>query len=372
MSRRALYDRIVNDTATETLHQEECWNAVLTKNRSCDGQFFFGVLTTGVYCRPGCPARTPRRENVRFYRTPTEAEADGLRACLRCRPTSREANPNADRIRQLCEYIRAQSGNGEALSLEHLGRQAGISPFHLQRTFKAAVGITPKQFVEQCRMEALKTKLRESDSVTAAVYEAGYGSGSRVYERSDSRLGMTPRTYRDGAKGVTISYATVETRLGHLMLGATTRGLCFLQFGDSADTLLEMLRAEYPAARVEPTPKPYSKQFELWMESLSRYLRGEAVSFELPVDVQATAFQMKVWMYLQSIPAGTTQSYAQVAAATGDAKAARAVARACASNPVAIVIPCHRVIRGDGDLGGYRWGMDRKQALVENESRLRS
>ena len=365
----SLYHQIVNETVVETLDQESCWKAVLTKDRGWSGRFLYGVITTGVYCRPGCSARTPKRENVRFYRNAAEAEADGLRPCLRCRPTAHDGDPNTERIRQLCEYIRANSGNGEALSLEHLSRRAGVSPFHLQRTFKATVGISPKQFVERCRIEALKTKLRESDSVTAAVYDAGFGSSSRVYERSDSRLGMTPRTYRAGAKGVTITYATVETRLGQLMLGATTRGLCFLQFGDSAAQLLEMLRAEYPAATLQPMQAPYSQQFELWMVSLSRYLRGEHVSFDLPLDVQATAFQMKVWMYLQSIPPGTTESYARVAAATGDPKAARAVARACASNPVAIAIPCHRVIRGDGDLGEYRWGVERKRALVETESR---
>lgn len=362
----------MNETAIEILDQEACWKAVVTKDRSQDGRFWFGVATTGVYCRPGCPARTPLRENVRFYRSAAQAEAGGLRPCLRCRPTAHDAGPNAERIRQLCEYIRANSGNGEPLSLEHLSRQAGVSPFHLQRTFKAAVGVTPKQFLERCRLEALKTKLRESDSVTAAVYDAGFGSSSRVYERSDSQLGMTPRAYREGAKGLTISYATVETRLGQLMLGATTRGLCFLQFGDSADQLLEMLREEYPAAMLRAMPAPYPEQFELWMESLSRYMRGEQVNFDLPVDVQATAFQMKVWMYLRSIPHGTTESYAKVAAATGDPKATRAVARACASNPVAIVIPCHRVIRGDGDLGGYRWGLERKQALLDNENRPHS
>ena len=362
----------MNDTATDVLNEETCWNAVLTKNRGHDGRFFFGVMTTGVYCRPGCSARTPRRENVRFYRSPAEAEADGLRPCLRCRPSAHDVDPNAGRIRQVCEYIRANSENGEALTLEHLSRQAGISPFHLQRTFKAEVGITPKQFVERCRIEALKTKLRESDSVTAAVYDAGFGSSSRVYERSDAHLGMTPRAYRTGARSVAISYVSIETRLGHLMLGATDRGLCFLQFGDSAGQLLGALRAEYPAATLEQMATPYSQQFELWMESLSRYLRGEHVRFDLPLDVRATAFQMKIWKYLQSIPSGATESYAQIAEATGNPKAARAVARACASNPVAIVIPCHRVIRGNGHLGGYRWGLDRKRALVDNERRPHS
>lgn len=356
----------MNGNASPSLDPEACWNAVLKKDHSQAGRFFYGVSTTGVYCRPGCPARAPQRENVRFYLSIAEAEADGLRPCLRCRPESNDLDPNTQRIRQLCDHIRAHCATGESLTLEDLSREAGISPFHLQRTFKAAVGITPKQFIEQCRVESLKAKLRESDSVTAALYDAGFGSASRVYERSDSRLGMTPRTYRNGAKGVTISYATVETRLGLLMLGATTRGLCFLQFGESVDQLLEMLHAEYPAALIEPTLD--SQQLKLWMESLSRYLHGEHVQFDLPLDIQATAFQMKVWVYLQSIPHGTTQSYSEVAAAIGDPNATRAVARACASNPVAIAIPCHRVIRGDGDLGGYRWGLERKRSLVQNET----
>jgi AraC family transcriptional regulator of adaptative response/methylated-DNA-[protein]-cysteine methyltransferase len=359
----------VTQTATQILDQEAAWNAVRTKNRAQDGQLFFGVLTTGVYCRPSCPARTPRRENVRFYRTPAEAEADGLRPCLRCRPSSSTASPTAERLRQLCDYIRRNCATGQPLTLTHLSRQAGLSPFHLQRTFKSVLGVTPKQYVERCRIEALKTQLRESDSVTAAVYEAGFGSSSRVYERADSHLGMTPREYRTGGQGVRISYVAVETPLGHMMLGATDRGLCFLQFGDSPDQLFQSLRAEFRAATLEPVETPYSPQLQLWVDTLSSYLRGDSTSLDLPLDLRATSFQMKVWSYLQSIPPGDTQSYSQVAVATGNPHATRAVARACAANPVALVIPCHRVIRGDGGLGGYRWGLERKRALLGNERR---
>lgn len=357
----------MSQTATHLLDPEACWTAVLTRNRSQDGQFFLGVVTTGVYCRPSCPARIPRRENARFYRTSAEAEADGLRPCLRCRPSSPDANPNTARIRRLCEYIRRNSAAGEPLTLEHLSRQAGLSPFHLQRAFKSVMGVTPRQFLERSRIEALKTQLRGSESVTAAVYEAGFGSSSRVYERSGAHLGMTPREYRAGGKGVAISHVAVETPLGLMMLGATDRGLCFLQFGDSSDQLLRLLRAEYPAGNLQAMQTPHPPQFEAWIDSLSRYLRGEQIPLDLPLDLQATAFQMKVWRYLQSIPSGQTRSYSNIAAATGNPRAARAVARACASNPVAILIPCHRVIRGDGDLGGYRWGLDRKRTLLENE-----
>lgn len=358
-------------TSTAILDEQACWNAVLAKNRAEDGHFFFGVVTTGVYCRPSCPARRPLRENVRFYETPTQAEADGLRPCLRCRPLSPVADQNLERMRQLCDYIRRHSTTGEPLTLARLSRHAGLSPFHLQRTFKSVIGITPKQFIERCRIETLKTQLRESNSVTTAVYEAGFGSSSRLYERSDSHLGMTPREYRAGGEGVVISHVVLETPLGHMLLGATDRGLCFLQFGDSPRQLLATLRAEFPAAVVQPMQTPYPPQFQLWVESLTRYLRGEHAALDLPLDLRATSFQMKVWKYLQSIPPGSTESYSHIAAATGNPHAARAVARACASNPVAIVIPCHRVIRGDGALGGYRWGLDRKRALLENENRAR-
>jgi AraC family transcriptional regulator of adaptative response/methylated-DNA-[protein]-cysteine methyltransferase len=278
-----------------------------------------------------------------------------------------DAHPATARILDLCDYIRRNSASGQPLTLEHLSRRIGLSPFHLQRSFKSVVGVTPRQFLERSRIEALKTQLRESASVTDAVYEAGFSSSSRVYERSDAHLGMTPREYRAGGNGVTISYAAAETPLGPILLAATDRGLCFLQFGDAPDQLLRTLRAEYPAAIVQPMPTPHPPQFDAWIESLSRYLRGEQARLDLPLDIQATAFQMKIWTYLQSIPSGQTESYSHIAAATGNPRATRAVARACASNPVAIVIPCHRVIRGDGSLGGYRWGLDRKRALLERE-----
>jgi AraC family transcriptional regulator, regulatory protein of adaptative response / methylated-DNA-[protein]-cysteine methyltransferase len=278
-----------------------------------------------------------------------------------------DANPATARILALCDYIRRNSASGQPLTLEHLSRRAGLSPFHLQRSFKSVVGVTPRQFLERSRIEALKTQLRESASVTDAVYEAGFSSSSRVYERSDSHLGMTPREYRAGGQGVTISYASTETPLGPILLAATDRGLCFLQFGDSPDQLLRMLRAEYPAADLQAMPTPPPPQFGVWMQSLSRYLRGEQGRLDLPLDIQATAFQTKIWTYLQSIPCGRTESYSHIAAAIGNPSATRAVARACATNPVALVIPCHRVIRGDGSLGGYRGGLDRKRALLERE-----
>jgi AraC family transcriptional regulator of adaptative response/methylated-DNA-[protein]-cysteine methyltransferase len=315
----------------------------------------------------------PLFKNVRFYETPAEAERDGLRPCLRCRPLETlDTNPISSKIRNLCEYIRAHSDSGESLTLEELSRQAGLSPFHLQRSFKAAVGVTPKQYIEACRLETLKGGLRTNGSVTEAIYGAGFGSGSRVYERVDTRLGMTPVQYRAGGKDVSISYVSVESPLGWMMMGATDRGLCFLQFGDSQDELLKKLAEEYPAAKRAPMQKPYPEQFRLWMESLSQYLKGERPNLDLPLDVQATAFQLKVWKYLQSIPSGDVQSYSEVATAIGQPTATRAVARACASNRVAIVIPCHRVIRGNGELGGYRWGVERKRVILDRERSVRA
>ncbi len=274
---------------------------------------------------------------------------------------------NNIRIRRLCEYIRANSGSGESLALEELARQVGLSPFHLQRTFKSIVGVSPKQYVDACRVEALKGQLRNGDSVTTAIYEAGFGSSSPIYNQAATRLGMTPGEYRAGGKNVSISYVAVQSPMGLMMIGATERGLCFVQFGESHDELLEKLRKEYPAARLEETKEPYPEQLDLWIKSLSRYLRREQIRLDLPVDVRATTFQLKIWRYLQSIPYGEVQSYSEVASATGNARASRAVARACASNPVAIVIPCHRVIRGNGELGGYRWGLERKRVLIDAE-----
>ena len=346
------------------LNQELCWQAVAGKDKSQDGRFVFGVVTTGVYCRPSCPGRTALRKNVRFYESPAEAEQDGLRPCRRCNPRA-ETDPPRARIQALCEYIKVHSG--EPLSLEDLGREAGLSRFHLQRTFKAAVGITPMQYVEACRLEALKGGLRSGGSVTDAVYEAGFGSSSRVYERADTRLGMTPAEYRAGGKGVSISSVAVETPVGLMAIAATDRGLCFLQFGDSREAMIENLRREYPAASIEELRAPYPEQLRLWIEALSRHLAGEQPGLDLPVDVRATAFQMRVWRYLQSIPYGEVRSYSEVAVALGTPKGARAVARACASNRVAIAIPCHRVIRGTGELGGYRWGIERKRVLIDRE-----
>jgi AraC family transcriptional regulator of adaptative response/methylated-DNA-[protein]-cysteine methyltransferase len=349
------------------LNQDQCWRAVEQRDRSFDGRFFFGVVTTGVYCRPSCTSRRALRQNVRFYTTPKEAERDGLRPCKRCRPLEGQPDPAADRIRELCRSIEA--GPEAVLDLAELAARAGLSRFHLQRSFKAVTGVTPRQYVEACRLRRLKSSLRESKDVTEAVYEAGYGSSSRVYERADTRLGMTPNQYRRGGRGVTITHATVESPLGPMMIGATDRGICFVQFGESEEELLAALRREYYAAEITAMPAKRPRAFAVWIDALMRHLAGNQPRLELPLDIRATAFQMRVWRYLQAIPYGQVQSYREVAEGIGQPTAARAVAQACASNTVALAIPCHRVIRGSGELGGYRWGLARKRTLIELERR---
>ena len=352
------------------LDPERCWEAVENRERGQDGSFFFGVLTTGVYCRPSCPARRPLRRNVRFYATPGEAERDGLRPCLRCRPLEALSSLGDATILELCAFIEAHSD--ERLGLAELAARAGLSPFHLQRRFKAVMGVSPREYRDGCRLRRLKPGLRRAGDVTEAVYDAGYGSASRVYERAGSHLGMTPRQYRRGGEGIEIRHATIDSPLGPLMLGATNRGLCFLQFGQSRSELEEALRREYPAAKIEAMRQPGIPEFQAWAAALNGYLAGTAGRLPLPVDVRGTAFQMEVWKYLQSIPYGEVRSYSEVAAGIGRPSAVRAVARACAGNTVALAIPCHRVIRGSGELGGYRWGLDRKRALIDLERRGRA
>jgi AraC family transcriptional regulator, regulatory protein of adaptative response / methylated-DNA-[protein]-cysteine methyltransferase len=340
---------------------EECWLAVTRRE---NGPFVYGVMTTGVYCRPSCGSRMPLRKNVRFYETAAEAERDGLRACRRCLPDGK------DRVAEMCRFIEAHADRPPDLA--ELASRAGLSRFHVQRAFRAAMGVTPKEYAEAFRVRLLKRTLRDAGDVTEAVYEAGFGSSSRVYERADTRLGMTPAQYRKSGQGISITYASAVSPVGLLMIGATDRGLCFVQFGESEEELSAALRREYPAAQIAPMGSPGPAEFDGWMAALMRHLEGAQPRLDLPLDVRATAFQMRVWKYLQTIPPGEVQSYGEVAAAIGAPRAVRAVARACASNTVAVAIPCHRVIRGTGELGGYRWGLERKRALIDRERGMRA
>jgi len=326
-----------------------------------DGEFFFAVSTTGVYCRPSCAARRPRRENVQFFVTPAAAEHAGYRACLRCRPKAFTGNSDSDGVKAICRFI--EQHLDEPLTLGRLAEEFHQSPFHLQRRFKAVLGITPREYADSCRLKSLKRNLQAGDSVTRAMYDAGYGSSSRLYERTASQLGMTPDKYRRGAIAATIRYACADSPLGRMLIAATDRGICSIQFARTDGELLEGLKREFPfAAR-----KADAGDLRAWVDALLRHMRGKDLNSALPLDIQATAFQRRVWAYLQSIPFGATKSYSEVAKAIGKPLACRAVARACATNPVAVAIPCHRVVREDGSMGGYRWGIARKKALLEME-----
>jgi AraC family transcriptional regulator of adaptative response/methylated-DNA-[protein]-cysteine methyltransferase len=341
------------------------WKALTQRDHSQDGRWFYGVLTTGVYCKPSCAARRPRRENVRFYSSAEAAERDGLRACKRCKPDSPVTSDAADGIRKAVEYVKLRWD--ESPNLRELAVIAGMSLFHFQRTFKRMLGVTPKQYVDKLRIDSLKRNLKQETDIAASVYASGFGSGSRVYEKSNAELGMTPAQYRGGGRGINITYAFVPSPLGLMILGATGRGLCFLHFGEDRTALLAALRHEYPNATLKPMNKPYHPEFKQWIDALNEYMNGHDPMTNLPVDVRATAFQLRVWKYLQSIPRGEKRSYSQVAASIGSPNATRAVANACAANKLAIVIPCHRVIRNDGEPGEYRWGAERKRALLDRE-----
>src|SRR5580693_521306 len=302
--------------------EEARWNALSARDSSQDGRFVFAVSSTGVYCRPSCPARRPRRENVRFFLRPEQAEQAGYRACLRCRPKSASANAQPDSVKAICRFI--EQHLDEPVTLERLGKEFRQSPFHLQRRFKAVLGITPREYADSCRMRMLKRSLQAGDSVTRAMYDAGYGSSSRLYERTASQLGMTPDKYRRGAVAAMIHYICGDSPLGRMLIAATDRGICAIQFARTDGELLEGLKREFPfAAR-----KPDEGKLRSWSKTLLRHLQGKKPDDSLPLDIRATAFQRRVWTYLQTIPFGTTQSYSQVAKGIGRPRATRAVARA--------------------------------------------
>jgi len=353
-------DSIINPLMSSG-NQKKRWQAVVARDASRDGAFVFAVNSTGVYCRPSCPSRRPRRERVRFFSRPDEAERAGFRACLRCRP--REGDARVKTVERICQFLREHAD--EPVTLAALGKRFGMNPFHLQRVFKSVLGVSPREFTDAIRMRSFKSQLRSGSSVTDAIYEAGFGSSSRLYERSRHQLGMTPATYQRGGKGVLIRYTTLDSPVGRMLLAATDRGVCAVTFGESDGSLLEGLRHEFPDAALHRGDVVLRR----WVRALLDQMQGEHPLPQLPLDVQATAFQRRVWEHLRSIAFGTTESYGEVARAIGRASTTRAVARACATNPVAVAIPCHRVVRGNGDLGGYRWGMERKKALLEMERR---
>ncbi len=349
------------------LTSERRWRAVLARDSSYDGTFVYAVRSTGIYCRPSCASKKPRREQVAFFPVPEVAEQAGFRACRRCRPGEvRATDPRIALVRAVCHLIDAHPD--ATASLATLSVRAGTTPHRLLRAFRAVLGLTPRQYRDERRLDRFKTQLKEGKKVSPALYEAGYGSTSRVYEGAHARLGMTPATYGRGGAGTRIAFAVVPCALGRLLVAATERGICRIGIGDDAPALERGLRAEFPAATIARD----DDTLRSWVAEITAHLDGRQTHLDLPIDVRATAFQRRVWEALRKIPYGSTRSYSQVARAVGNPKATRAVARACATNPVAIVVPCHRVVREDGDLGGYRWGVERKRALLKQEAASRT
>ncbi|MGA8541033.1 MAG: bifunctional DNA-binding transcriptional regulator/O6-methylguanine-DNA methyltransferase Ada [Terriglobales bacterium] len=342
------------------------WQAVLGRDRSLDGAFVFAVSSTGVYCRPSCPAKRGRRENVTFFDHALQAEQAGYRACLRCRPKAADGNPQSALVRAMCRYI--EQHIDDRLTLSQLAKEFRLSPFHLQRTFKSVLGVSPKAYIDAVRLRQVKQNLQAGHDVTTALYAAGYGSSSRLYERTATQLGMTPEKYRRGAVAAVVRYTIADSPLGRMLIAATDKGICAIRFADSDQQLQQGLMREFPFAQRRHDDTAMS----VWRDSIARLIEGQENNPSLPLDIRATAFQRRVWEALQKIPRGETRSYSAIAKKIGMPKATRAVARACATNPLAIAIPCHRVVREDGDSGGYRWGIERKQQLLAMEKEARS
>jgi AraC family transcriptional regulator of adaptative response/methylated-DNA-[protein]-cysteine methyltransferase len=335
------------------------WQATLARDGRADGAFFFGVKSTQIYCRPSCPARRPLRKNTLFFSTTHDAEVQGFRPCRRCKPNE---IPLAVRIVQRAAQV-LQGDLDDSVNVAALAGKIGVKTDVLRRAFRQQAGLTPKELAAALRLKKFKKLLHDGSSITDALYATGYGSASRVYERSDAHLGMTPATYQKGGKGMKIQYATAKSSLGEVLVAATERGVSAVYLGDGDARLVKELRDEYPRAEILSA----NGAFTQWVEEIVSRVEGSAPRRELPLDLQATAFQRRVWQELQKIPRGTTRTYSQIARAVGKPRAVRAVARACATNPVSIVVPCHRVVRADGNLAGYRWGLSRKETLLERE-----
>jgi len=337
------------------------WRAVQERDARFDGAFVFGVKTTGVFCRPSCSARKAKRENVEFFDAVERAEKQGFRACMRCKPKSANAaDPQIEVVLRACELMKVDT----EIPLTDLSAKFKLSPSHFQRTFKDLVGISPKKYSEARRMERFKNNIKEGSDVVTAMYEAGYGSSSRLYEKASENLGMTPAIYKKGGKGMNINYIITDCELGKLLVARTPRGICSVTFGDSSEELHEGLLKEFPNAEVAEDVEGLRTAGD----EVTNYLAGKNKRFGLHLDLLATAFQMQVWDFLRKIPYGETRSYTEVAEALGDKKKVRAVAQACAKNRVAVLIPCHRVVASDGKLSGYRWGVERKKALLAGEA----
>ena len=340
------------------------WRATVTRDARADGTFVLAVRSTHIYCRPSCPARRPLRRNVVFFQTGAEAEKQGFRPCLRCRPN--EVAESVSLVERAAREL-AKAAEDEGVRFTALAGRLGTTPGTLRRAFVQVTGLRPRDLAAALRLARFKKLLRAGTGIADALYETGYGSTSRVYESSNAQLGMTPATYRKGGKDMKIGYAIARSSLGKALVAATDRGISAVYLGDAEAKLVQELRNEYPEAEISPA----NGSFEQWVKEIIERVQGNPPRLELPLDLQATAFQRRVWQELQKIPRGSTRTYTQIAQALGSPKAVRAVARACAMNPVSIVVPCHRVIRGDGNLAGYRWGLSRKEQLLAKEREVR-
>ena len=346
------------------IKNDQLWQAVVAKDARFDGQFVFAVSSTGVYCRPSCPSRRAHRERVKFFDLPEAAEQAGFRACLRCQPRrARIMDPQVELVQRVCHLL--NSNESESLKLAELATQAGVSQFHLQRTFKRVMGISPRQYLAARKIDNFKMLVRTGESVTTSLYESGFNSSSRLYEHAAEELGMTPATYSRGGRGVNISYTIASSSMGRLLVAVTERGICAVRMADGDAELEKDLRGEFPNAELKRDDSALRES----VQKILNHLEKNEPRLDLPLDIKATAFQRQVWEHLRAIPYGQTVSYGDVAKALGKPGAVRAVGRACATNPVALVIPCHRVVREDKTLGGYRWGLDRKKKLLDYERR---
>jgi AraC family transcriptional regulator of adaptative response/methylated-DNA-[protein]-cysteine methyltransferase len=343
---------------------EERWQAVIDRNRGADGAFFFSVRTTGVYCRPSCGARLPRHENVAFHATAADAEAAGFRACLRCKPNlDRSEDAQAKAVARACRAIEEAE---EPPTLEALAKLVGQSPYHFHRVFKSATGLTPKAYADAHRGKRVRDELKRAGTVTEAIYSAGFNSNGRFYAASNDLIGMTPTDFRGGGVGATIRFAIGECALGAILVAATDKGVCAITLGDDPQKLVRTFQDDFPNAQLVGG----DEDFERIVAAAIGLVEGTQRDFKLPLDVRGTAFQQRVWQALRDIPAGRTATYRDIAKKIGAPASVRAVAGACAANKIAVAIPCHRVVRTDGSLSGYRWGVERKRALLQRESRI--
>ena len=345
--------------------EQEMRVARAARDKAYDGRFFVAVITTGVFCRPSCAARAARPENLRFFPDANSAMASGFRPCKRCRPT--DFAPRLSMLVKVARYIETHAH--EHMTLGGLAKQAGLSPSHFQRVFKAAFGVSPKAYQDAIRMKRFKAALKEGDDVTGAIFSAGFGSISRVYGEEARNIGMTPKAYRAGGAGETIAHACRDTALGLVIMAATERGVCFVQFGKDTNSLLEQLRAEFPKAKLISSTAQNTPALDAWIEALDAHISQGAPRPDLPLDLHGTAFQMMVWRFLLSVREGDVISYGELAARIEKPKAVRAVASACAANRIVVLVPCHRVLRGNGELGRYRGGVERKRSLLDMERR---